>query len=923
MRMGSGKKQGDDSIEPSPLARTVPTRPSDAPRESIESADTLLDSPSVEPAAIEIGSVLGGRYRIVGELGHGGEGVVYRALDLRADAVVALKLLRRDPALVGRLRRELHMARKVTHPNAVRIYDLVELPGRFGLTMELVEGETLDRRLSRAGKMTASEVVTLALDLARALAAAHAAGVTHRDLKPANVILRPHGNGATITDFGIARLHGSADTAPLTQPGTRLMQLTSEGALVGTPLYMSPEQLDGLADIGPAADVFAFGLVVREAATCEQLHANVETIGALREARRSGALVHLLELRPDFPLAFAQIIDRCLAVRPGDRFEDGRALLQALEPTVGVATPSAGASARRALVRPLLLSGALALAAGAALAAGIGVYRARHRTAAAPALPASAPAPPAAAAPRVSAAHRITFGETCEEFPSFTNDGSKIVYDGTVGANSFIYLMDLRDGTSRAVTHVDEGWDYAPSLSPDGRSVAFLRSSAGSVATYVAPLDGGTPPRFIATGSTRPAWSLDGRSVWGGNREHPSRVDVATGQVLESLPETVGSMAGRVQDLGGNRILVLSPEVSHPRHAEGALVLYDESRQKRALLSAPLAEVMVVVADRGYALVSRSDPADNELVRVPLDGTPPVAPAIAGIHATNGFSLSPDGKHVVWSTCRTQTRLARIGKDGHVTLMPQTGDWSEEHLVAVPDTNRVVVLSTRTGRRQPWVLDLDGIVPDRMISVGDTEPHSIAVSPDGRWLALGIFGKGILLVPMEGNAPARTLIDDPLALLPSFRHASDEVLFTRQRADGGREVMTISTSGGAPRSVLGRGSRTAVASPTDDTVVFLAGDSDDAITPSVLDPTGKVRVLSPELAAQRYDAPAISSDGRRVAIRRREQQVIEVDLASGHVLRKTDFDDDLGPLAYTKDGLIVVQMPWVGDLWLGEIEGPP
>ena len=135
------------------------------------------------PPPVNLGDVLGGRYKIIGELGRGGEGVVYRALDVRADELVALKLLDRDAVRLARFRRELQMARKVTHPSAVRIHDLVELPGRFGLSMELVEGETLERRIERGGKLEAAELFALADDLSQALAAAHAAGVTHRGSK--------------------------------------------------------------------------------------------------------------------------------------------------------------------------------------------------------------------------------------------------------------------------------------------------------------------------------------------------------------------------------------------------------------------------------------------------------------------------------------------------------------------------------------------------------------------------------------------------------------------------------------------------------------------------------------------------------------------------------------------------------------------
>src|SRR3984957_2650865 len=178
-----------------PTDRTLPSGRG-GPDPVLANADTLAASSDPEVSGPRLpqegGEVLGNRYEILGELGRGGEGVVYRARDLKADAIVALKLLQHDEGSKARLQRfprELQMARKVTHPNVVRIHDLIELPGRFGLSMELVEGEPLDERIERA-PLTRDELVMLAVDLARALAAAHQAGVTHRDLKPANVLLR-------------------------------------------------------------------------------------------------------------------------------------------------------------------------------------------------------------------------------------------------------------------------------------------------------------------------------------------------------------------------------------------------------------------------------------------------------------------------------------------------------------------------------------------------------------------------------------------------------------------------------------------------------------------------------------------------------------------------------------------------------------
>ena len=269
---------------------------------------------------------------------------------------MALKLLQQDEgssARLQRFRRELQMARKVTHPNVVRIHDLVELPGRFGLSMELVEGQPLDARLE-GPPLTPRELGKLALDLARALAAAHEAGVTHRDLKPANVLLRAQGGHAVVTDFGVSRAHGGGTPVLPTQDVTPL-NLTREGTLVGTPQYMAPEQLEGRVDIGPPADVYAFGLVMYEAATREGPHAST-SFAELRRRRAIERPAPLRHKRPDLPRQLCDVVDRALESEPGRRFGSGAELLVALEPSAPSGSSRAGLALVAAVVAVLGLA---------------------------------------------------------------------------------------------------------------------------------------------------------------------------------------------------------------------------------------------------------------------------------------------------------------------------------------------------------------------------------------------------------------------------------------------------------------------------------------------------------------------------------------------------------------------------------------
>src|SRR5206468_3065572 len=200
------------------------------------------------------GLLLAGRYRIVRPIGSGGMGEVYEAEDLDLGARVAVKTMRvGDDDSVGRFKREIQMARTVTHPNVCRIFDLhrhhdVENGTVVTfLTMELVEGETLSAFLARRGAMPAPEALPLAAQIAQALSAAHQKRVVHRDLKGGNVILTDGGSKAVVTDFGLAHTLTQSNESTVT--------------VVGTPAYMAPEQFEG-KPVTAAADIYAFGVLL-------------------------------------------------------------------------------------------------------------------------------------------------------------------------------------------------------------------------------------------------------------------------------------------------------------------------------------------------------------------------------------------------------------------------------------------------------------------------------------------------------------------------------------------------------------------------------------------------------------------------------------------------------------------------------------
>jgi serine/threonine protein kinase len=209
-----------------------------------------------------------GPYEIQSPLGAGGMGEVYRARDTRLERDVAVKVLpanlSSDPSLRQRLEREAKAVSKLSHPHICTLHDIGHQDGVDFIVMELVEGETLERRLTK-GSLAADQTIRIAAQIADALAKAHKMGFVHRDLKPANIMLTK--TGAKLMDFGLAKHSGPAPLATaLTEMTMERAKLTSEGMLVGTFQYMAPEQLEG-KEADARADIFALGELIYEMAT--------------------------------------------------------------------------------------------------------------------------------------------------------------------------------------------------------------------------------------------------------------------------------------------------------------------------------------------------------------------------------------------------------------------------------------------------------------------------------------------------------------------------------------------------------------------------------------------------------------------------------------------------------------------------------
>ncbi len=804
-------------------------------------------------ATLRPGSRLG-HYEIVGLLGAGGMGEVYRARDPRLGRDVAIKVIAfdvgADPDRQRRFEQEARTVAAINHPNILSVHDVGSEAGSPYLVLELLEGESLGQQMRRE-RLPVRKALEIAVQIARGLAAAHQRGVVHRDVKPDNVFVTKDG-GAKLLDFGLAKLVLGEEGVVETENST-LSRSTQPGALLGTPGYMSPEQIRGQA-ADARSDIFSFGVVLYELLTAQR---------PFRKETLAETMAAILNEDPPPPAsldatvapALDRIVLRCLEKKPEERFHSAHDLALALEAVAGGSHLTGPVSSPRILARPassrltFATLAAFALVGVAALALR-GLGPARDPWIGQPVARFELPFP-----------ERARLGSS---YPSvaISPDGTTVAIVVRRGGIQQLYVRAL-SGSQWTLLPATEG-AASPFFSPTGDWLAFF--SPGKLKRV--SVAGGTPQvicdvKSVRAGLLSGSWTDDGQVFFSNWPDLGLWRVPAAGGVPERLRGTEATSGpqlrySRPQALPGGRDVLFGTWSAGSSRLE---TLSLETATRRTL--------MTQGCDPWYAPTHHIVLGwDNQILAAPFDarklevrGVP--VPLVEGVRMSYGAGpiadyglsrngtlvyapgrkperrllwasptgrldplplparnylfpkLSPDQDRVAVTIAEAAGRDVWIGDLSRGTLSRLTTDGDAVFSLWTPDAKRVVYTSGKSGQYNLFWKSVDGSGPSEPLTHSGNSQRATSVSPDGRFVLFNDLDPvslvDVWLLGLDGERKAAPLLktaasEQGAAFSPDGKwvsYVSDETgrfEVYLQPYPGPGEKKQISTEGGAGAS---------------------------------------------------------------------------------------------------------------------------
>ncbi len=739
--------------------------------------------PAAAPT-LAAGSMLG-RFRIEEKLGEGGMGVVYRAHDAQLRRTVALKVLppdlAPDPQSRQRLLREARAASALNHPHICTLYDIDEDQGQAFLVMEYLAGETLAERLKK-GPLPFDQTLEIGAQIADALDVAHKHGIIHRDLKSANVMLTK--TGAKLLDFGLAKVKRLGKT--LASPGaTSSMEsasITETGAIMGTPPYMAPEQLEGRS-VDARSDLWALGVILYEMLTGRRPFEGASQ-ASLIAAILTRDLAPLASLQPLTPPLLDHVVRRCLEKNPDARWDSAHDVADQLRwireagGAVSQVVETAHRTAKwRSAAKVLLTLAALAMAS-------VAWIWLRNRA------PGLAHPPPVGRMNISLSAWGLTLtGGGLAISP----DGKTLVFGARANDEPRLYNRRVGEWEPRPLTGTEHGID--PFFSPDGKWVAY--AVAGKSLQKV-PVDGG-PPQSIAgiENTVGGTWGRDGRIIvgrWSNTGLWSVPAAGGTPQPLTPSPEKSGSAWWVWPDLLPGSKSVVFTLLGAEGHASIASLslrtgevrsLIDSGIRGRYL---PTGHLIYELSGQLYAV-----PFDPERLEVRgasrivvenIRDEGEISPANYAVSATGTLAYVPSST--------TLSRLVWIDRTGNAVplkLRPR-----RYHFPALsPDGKRLAVTLQDGAVRNVWTASVDG-EPLTRLTFGADDLYSL-FTPDGKRLVFTAVQNGqynFYWTPTDGSGKVERLTDRPHAQkATSWKPGGRILLFDEISPPGNFDVWQI------------------------------------------------------------------------------------------------------------------------------------
>jgi eukaryotic-like serine/threonine-protein kinase len=747
------------------------------------------------------------RYVILGQLGAGGMGVVYRARDEKLDREVAMKILQPN-VLAGeearsRFRREARALAKLNHAHIAAVHDVIEQPGGDCIVMELAAGESLAAKIQR-GALPVKDATTIALQVAEALEEAHEQGVIHRDLKPANVMITPKGQ-AKVLDFGLARLLGPAGV---------VQSAMETGAVLATPPYMSPEQAIGhKADV--RSDLWSLGVTYYEALTGTQPFRRPTTLATLR-AITDDVVRPARELCPQTPVLAEQVVARALEKDPELRYQHARDLatdlhrvLRDLEPGRPMSssgTPAqlpASAPARRAVPASLrqiaLLVGALVVAAVMLLLL--------------------IPSPPTG----ILASTQISFSNETKLGPLLT-DGARLYFE----SHNVVSAMSVSGGMIAPIPGLSAG-TYPVDLWPDGSKVLAWVQDMNNEALggwfVVGSSLGGAWRKIGAVREANPVarWSSDGRSIY-----------FVRASQLWVMDENGGDM----------RLLWKPP------NPPTALAVSPDGKRLAVTINSATPRIWLV----------RSDGTDPHLLN--LDW-PPDADATQG-------QWTPDGRHFIFNSDREgrgnvyevvkphwfefwkKPQAIRLtGNQINITDATPARDSKQLYVLGRVESGAMQVFDPRAGMFVPFLGGLSAL--------------ELVVSPDRQWIAYSEYPSGHLWKSRIDGSEAVQLTDVP-AWMEQWSPNGKWIAYSDWH-----KIYRVSADGGEPEKLMAEGDYEVMPTWSPDGELIVFNRYDGFHEPDGLYQLDLAsRQVTPMAGAEKFYIPAWSPDGKYLLAMARE-----------------------------------------------------